>query len=88
MAAIVKLTNFETVVLKLGQTSQDTMRILDPLAAWSGDRQPLDEAERIYGSLDRKVTAALGLSKRHFDSDELYCLTYHPRGHLNNTSRT
>ena len=88
MAAIVKLTNFETVVLKLGQTSQDTMRVLDPLAAWSGDRQPLDEAERIYGSLDMKVTAALGPSKRHFDSDGFYCLTYHPRGHLNNMRRT
>ena len=66
MVALVKLTNFETVVLKLGQTSQDTMRILDPLAAWSGDRQPSEKAERIYGSLDRKVTAALGPSKRHF----------------------
>ena len=72
MAAIVKLTNFETVVLKLGQTSQDTMRVLDPLAAWSGDRQPLDEAERIYGSFDMTVTAAVGPSKRHFDSDGFY----------------
>ena len=66
MAAIVKLTNFETVMLKLGQTSQDTMLILDPLAAWSGDRQPLDEAQRIYGSLDRKVNRRFGTKQATF----------------------
>ena len=86
--ATFKLANYETVVLKLGHTSQEILRILDFLAAWSEDRQRLDEVERTYGSFDGKVTAALRPSERYFDSDGFYCPTYHLRGHLSNTSRT
>lgn len=75
-------------MLKLRHTNQEILRILDSLAGMSEDRQRLDEVERTHGSSNGKLTAAFGPSKRNFDSDGFYCLTYHPQVRVGQASET
>ena len=96
-AAIVKFANYKTVVLKLRHESRkfcgfsildSRFSILDSLAGMSEDRQRLDEVERTHGSSNGKLIAALGPSKRNFDSDGFYCLTYYPQVRVVQASET
>lgn len=94
-AAVVELTGFKTVVLRLidenGLFLADVVGI-PPLREWyareSGRTRTEPVTYSIYDRLDAMITSEFGPSERMTDGGGYHVLTYHPQSHLKRTKRS